>query len=149
MTSKTIKRMILAAVLAAPLLVALLASPTLTAWAATKVFEAQLENVPVFMPGVDACSASDDFDGKLNLHIVVWDNGKDDLTDNLHGLIVDSATGKNLGTFHDDTSSVINPGALPVVIQVNIKVTCDGTGQIFDSHVGFTVDKNGAVHFHS
>ena len=77
----------------------------------------------------------------------IWDNGHADFHFNGQGQLNDSTTGAHTGNaslvghFADVPSTSNN-------FQLNLKVTCDGTGAVFVLHVGATEDAGGVWHFH-
>ncbi len=156
MTSKTINRMILAAVLAGPLLVALLASPTLTAWAATKIIDIHVQNISTSSPFPDTsvCDIAGTFTENMHIgqfDLVVWDNGHVELkTTGVQSKIFDS-TGNLVAKTHTFDIFAFKEGGLPLITEEDFIFTCTGgptPGKQFNGHGGITIDENGNPHIH-
>jgi len=143
-----------AAILTAIILLTSMVAP---AYAAPKIIDTRIQNAPFGPFPTAVCGAPGSFSGNFDARLVIWDSNGDgfisagdklSLKLDARGKIVD-ANGQNDGTFNAMLSHLnINPGSLPINFQINAKVTCNGQGQIFNLHLGATVDENGIVHLH-
>ena len=97
---------------------------------------------------VSVCGTIVDLDGVLNHHLMIWDNGQFNLKLALHGILIDDATGKIVGSFSGNSIRQNNVDAIKEMVQVNAKTTCNGSGLTTSVHFGFTVKEDGRIHFH-
>jgi hypothetical protein len=121
-----------------------------TVEAAQKLVDVKTLNVPVTQLGVNACSASDDFVATVDTAVTAWDNGHVRVHVAASGKIVDSVTGEKLGSAGAVQQQVAGQGGLPLTVNIQQKVTCEGSGlnDAFTIHTGITIDENGVPHPH-
>ena len=122
------------------------------AYAATKLTEIDLdEEIEVTGIGAIFCDDDDGFKGFIKGSVVEWDNGHTRVNVVSHFLLT-TASGEPSGVFHGTEHTVVSTfdgdNVFPVVVQANVKVTCNGEGQVFNDHFGFTIHEDGTITLH-